>query len=231
MKKPDVRRVVIVGLGGIGTHVAPPLARYLRQKYPQVQLVLVDGDQYEPKNEARQEFDALGNKAEVTAARLKRLLPELSVDAKPRFITADNAFVLIPEGSVVFSCVDNHATRKLLSDHCATLKDVTLISGGNGFDDGNVQVYIRRGKKNLTPPLTYLHPEIQKPTDRNPDELSCEVRSALGTPQLAFANLTAAANMANAFYVITEIGVVYSELYFDIKNGQQRPVLRTEGAK
>ncbi|OGI15742.1 MAG: hypothetical protein A2878_02965 [Candidatus Moranbacteria bacterium RIFCSPHIGHO2_01_FULL_54_31] len=230
MKTSDIKRVIMIGAGGIGTLLAPPLARYLRQKCPKATFVLIDGDQFEPKNEERQEFDELGNKAEVTAARLQRSLPGLAIEAKPRFVTADNVFVLIPEKCFVFSCVDNHATRKLLSEHCATLKDVVLISGGNGFDDGNVQVYIRRSGKDVTPPLTHLHPEIARPADRNPDEMSCEERAAAGTPQLAFANLTVAANMANAFYAVTEVGVVYSELYFDIKTGQQRPVLRTNGS-
>lgn len=225
-----VARIVIIGLGGIGTHLAPVLARYVWRRYPEARMVFIDGDEFEPKNQDRQEFEAYGNKAEVTAERLVRSLPGLSIEVKPHFVTEDNAFVYIPEKSYVFSCVDNHATRKLLSDHLGTLRNAVLISGGNDFHDGNVQVYVRQNGKDVTPPLTYLHEEIERPTDRNPAEMSCEERAASGTPQLAFANMTAAANMTNAFYMVTEGKIAYSELYFDIETGQQRPILRTKGA-
>ena len=148
------------------------------------------------------------------------------IEAKTRFVTADNVFVYIPEGSCVFCGVDNHASRKLLSDHCSTLQDVILISGGNDFDDGNVQVYIRRDGKDVTVPLTHLHPEIEFPKDKNPAELDCMQLAATGTPQLLFANLKVSTEMLCAFWAVTEKAVSYSEVYFDLKTGAQRPILR-----
>jgi len=227
----EIKNVIFVGLGGVGKRLAEPLCQYLLYNSPKTLVTLIDGDTYEPQNAERQMFSELGNKAEVTAQELKLLFPKLAIEAKPKFLTEDNVFVFVPEGSFVFCCVDNHASRKLLSDHCGELEEAVLISGGNDFDDGNVQVYIRHRGKDVTDPLTHLHKEIAEPKDRNPAELTCEERAAAGTPQLIFSNLKVASEMANAFYVVTERGVAYNELYFDIKTGAQRPVMRRKEVK
>jgi len=226
----------VIGLGGIGSHLLSPLCRYLeastsnedkgskKGKDPLHSLVLIDGDDYEAKNASRQEFHDIGNKAEVSAARVKRDYPSLLVEAKPHFVTIENVFLFIEEGDIVFLCVDNHATRKLVSDRCQGLKDVILISGGNEFQDGDVNLYLRRKGKNVTPPLTHLHPEIQNPADRNPDEMSCEELAEVGVPQLIFANLTAATMMLNAFWMVGEYfaercDLKYSVAHFDVLLG------------
>jgi len=224
------KRVVVVGLGGGGTFLVQPLCRYLAYSAPETQVVLIDGDNFEPKNAERQIFTALGNKADVTAAHLRPQFSQLQIETKPRYVTEDNVYLYIKEGDCVFSCVDNHASRKLLSDHCSTLEDVVLISGGNEFDDGNVRMYIRRQGKDLFPPLTHQHPEIQHPTDRNPAELDCLQLAATGSPQLIFANLKAATEMVCLFWVVcTNDDPTYNEVYFDLKTGAQRPVRRNMG--
>jgi molybdopterin/thiamine biosynthesis adenylyltransferase len=224
----DASRIVIVGLGGVGTHIAPVLCQYLTYEQPDLPVFFIDGDKFESRNAQRQVFTSLGNKAEVTAEQLRKDFPELSIESKTRFITDENVYIYIPERSIVFCCVDNHASRKLLSDHCGSLKNAVLISGGNEFDDGNIQVYIREGGKNLTPPLTYLHPEIARPKDRNPAELDCMELAAAGTPQLIFANVKVSTEMLCAFWVVTKKQVMFSEIYFDLKTGAQRPILRKE---
>jgi len=64
-------RIVLVGLGGIGSQLLPSLVRYLAfRPEPRPMLVLVDGDAYEPGNRTRQVFpeSAIGsNKAEALA--------------------------------------------------------------------------------------------------------------------------------------------------------------------
>lgn len=220
------QKIVIVGIGGVGSRLAPVMCQYLAYADPGSQVLLVDGDNFEPKNADRQIFGELGNKAEVTATQIQAQYPQLTVEGKSKFITEDNIFVFVKDGDIVFCCVDNHASRKLLSEHCATLQNVTLISGGNDFDDGNIQVYSRRGGKDLTSPLTHLHPELAEPADKNPATLSCEERAQTGTPQLIFANLKVATEMAAAYYVSTLGKPKYGELYFDLKTGAQRPINR-----
>jgi molybdopterin/thiamine biosynthesis adenylyltransferase len=212
----------------VGTRLSQVVCQYLAHQKTKVTVTLIDGDNFEPKNADRQVFGKLGNKAEVTAERLVEEYPNLTISTKNRYVTEENAFVYIQENSVVFCCVDNHASRKLLSEHCAWLENAVLISGGNDYHDGNVQVFIREKGKNLTPPITYLHPEIAEPADKNPAELSCEELAATSSPQLIFANLKVATEMGILFWLLTERSIPFSELYFDLTTGAQRAINRKE---
>jgi molybdopterin/thiamine biosynthesis adenylyltransferase len=215
-----------IGIGGIGCALLPFLCRYLQYSGEKARITLIDGDRFERANASRQAFGRLGNKAEVKAQELAQEFENLSLRAAPEFVTPENVSRLIREGDVIFLMVDNHASRKLVSDHAATLPEVTLISGGNDFVDGNVQVYLRREGRDLTPSLSRYHPEIAQPQDRNPAELSCEELMAAGAPQLLFTNLMVASMMLNAFYAFTRDRVKYSEVYLDILENLTRPVAR-----
>jgi molybdopterin/thiamine biosynthesis adenylyltransferase len=213
--------IIVVGLGGIGSHLVEPLARYVVAAAPETTLKLVDGDAYSLSNLARQravESHIGGNKAEVQAELVRRALPRLKVVPVPQFVHARNVRDLVTEGSCVLSCVDNHATRKLLNDAVSRLRSGLLVSGGNEYRDGSVQVYVRNGGKNRTNPLDKFHPEIAAPEDDNPADLTCEeLQSLPSQEQIIFTNLTAAALMLNAFYAVAQAGyVLYEEAYFDI---------------
>ena len=106
------------------------------------------------------------------------------------------------------------------------MAEITLISGGNDYEDGNVQVYVRREGRDLTPSLARYHPEIADPRDRNPAALSCEELMAAGAPQLLFANLMVASLMLNAFYALRQGRLNYSEVYLDIVQNLSRAVSR-----
>ena len=126
-------RLVVVGLGGIGSILIERLGRFLNYstEAEQHQLVLVDGDNYEVKNFERQEFSALGPKSEVKANEIKAQYIQLSVEALPMYIDMANINTVIKEGDIVFVCVDNHKTRNIISTYAKMLKDITIISGGN----------------------------------------------------------------------------------------------------
>ena len=174
----------------------------------------------------------MGNKAEVKASELELKFPEIRVDSYDAYINETNTAEVIKEGDVVFISVDNHKTRNIVSNYCKVLKDVTLISGGNELTDGNVQIYIRQGGKDLTPDLCAYHPEIANPIDQLPDEMSCE-ELANADPQLYFTNLGVATLMCWAFYKSIIKGQIdqQSEVYFDMlqmsANSQTR-IVKTE---
>ncbi|MFA6529206.1 MAG: ThiF family adenylyltransferase, partial [Candidatus Gracilibacteria bacterium] len=210
-----------------------PLCRHLNAlaTKDKAQVVVIDGDHYQAENADRQEFLDVGNKAEVSAERMNRDFPDLSIEPKPHYLTEENIFFMINSGDVVLLGVDNHATRKLVSNHCSTLDEIVLISGGNELTDGNVQVYVRSKGKDITPPLTHLHPEIVDPKDRNPADMSCEELAKSGVPQLIFTNLTVAVLMLSAFWMVSKFltgqgKLVYSEQYFDLATGMINAVLR-----
>ncbi|MGB8992520.1 MAG: ThiF family adenylyltransferase [Desulfobaccales bacterium] len=219
-------QIKAIGIGGIGCALLPFLCRYLNYAGERARLTLMDGDRFERANAPRQAFARLGNKAEVKARDLAQEFEALSFRAVPEYVTADNVQRLLVEHDLVFLMVDNHASRRLVDVHAATLSDLTLISGGNDFEDGNVQVYLRRAGRDLTPPLSRYHPEIAAPQDRHPAELSCEELMAAGAPQLLFANLMVASLMLNAFYALRTETPGYGEVYLDIRQNLSRPVSR-----
>jgi molybdopterin/thiamine biosynthesis adenylyltransferase len=215
-----------IGIGGIGCALLPFLCRYLQYSGEPARLTLIDGDHFERANASRQAFARLGNKAEVKARELAGEFEALSFRAVPEYVTAGNLAHLVRDGDLVFLMVDNHASRHLVDEHAAGLREITLISGGNDYEDGNVQVYLRRGGQDLTPRLSRYHLEIARPQDRHPAELSCEELMAAGAPQLLFTNLTVAALMLNAFYALSRGLPGYCEVYLDIRQNICRPVSR-----
>lgn len=235
-KKPVARKplkVKVIGLGGIGLSLLPTLCRYLNyndEKYPAVEVSLIDGDTFEERNRDRQEFVEVGPKASMTAAEYRGQFPRLMFWDHPVYVADNNVIQLIRENDIVLLCVDNHKTRKLVSDRAEELKNVTVISGGNDWTDGNVLVHIRREETNLTPPLANkYHPEIMTPTDKNPAEVEEKAagcaKLAPAAPQLLITNNYIAAIMLAAFFNLVDEEqyekVVaapenYAELYCDL---------------
>ena len=167
----------------------------------------------------------------------------LTLMAVDQLITPENISTLLTSGvnEVVLLCVDNHGTRKLISDYCAGqegfpgVADICLISGGNdgvGADSsgtirrgsyGNVQVYIRRGGTDVSPSLTAFHQEIERPAQQAADEAHCtDILDSV--PQLLFTNLMAASAICNTFWLYLCDAMHYSELGFDIVDARMRPL-------
>jgi molybdopterin/thiamine biosynthesis adenylyltransferase len=229
-------RIVVIGLGGVGSVLGRYLGKFMDSLKRDTTIYLVDGDAFELRNSARMEFSAIGNKAIEKAREFTRIAGEyVRYVPVPQFVTKENAATIIAENDVVFLCVDNHASRLVVSNRCCELDNVVLISGGNdgiekGKDGtfGNVQVFMRCNGGNRTNPLTRFHPEISDPADSEPDELGCgELRDS--APQLLFANLAVASAMLNAFYCCLCNELEYEEIYFSITRGKMVPVKRSVG--
>ena len=222
------RKIKVIGAGGIGGHLLEPLSRYLSYGEDNIEITVFDGDQFEERNKERQRFSACENKASHTVGVLKEQFPKIHFRAKGEYLTPDNIITSIREGDVVFLCVDNHATRKLVSDRCQELDNVTLISGGNDYTDGNVIVYIRKDGKDVTKAPTVLHQKIAAPQDKNPGTLTdaerrgCE-QEARTNPQLLFTNLAIASSMCNCYYAYENDKVNFEQVYVDILTQRMRP--------
>jgi hypothetical protein len=231
--------VKIIGLGGVGAIVARYGAMFLRALATEVRLVLIDGDSYEASNASRMLFGRTGNKAAVVREELLPHVRESRVTllAIEEYVTEENVGRLIQEGDIVALAVDNHATRKLVGEFCASQRrDVCLVSGGNdgvGEDAsgrllrgtyGNCQIHVRARGADVSPPLTHLHPEIREPADHLPTSASC-TELAGSVPQILFANLTVAAAMLNTLWLHLCGALHYGEICFDIADGLMRPVL------
>jgi len=210
--------IVICGLGGIGSVLANTVSRFLNSNdsFKPITIKLVDGDDYEYKNVSRQEFYNYGNKANVKKKELASRFQNINYLDFQMFLDENNISEIVTENSIVFVSVDNHKTRRLVSNYAKKLNDIIIISGGNELTDGNVQIFIRKGGENVTPSLTDYHPEIENPLDKSPDEMSCEELSH-SEPQLYFTNFMVAGHMCSAFYnIIERNNYKISEVYFDI---------------
>lgn len=234
----SVLEVVIIGIGGVGTELAEHLSRILAfgslfRGIKIIKILLVDGDAYEFRNADRQRFPQVGNKAIVQAESLSQEYQRILFGAIPLFVGEKNsekeisAKSVVKEGRIVFLAPDNGKTRKIVNDHCATLKNVVLISGGNDIVDGYTHIYVRKHGKDITPPLTYMNPSVSEPKDKSPAEMGCgELMQA--KPQLYLANLDVAQSMLILFHLLTatpvEKELPFFRIYCDLSTGNRRVV-------
>lgn len=227
------RRYVVVGLGGIGAIVAEFLSRYVMSHQSKTPLCLVDGDHYEEHNRARMRFESYENKAVTTSRELvHQTRRTITIVPTATYVTEENIGEIIQEEDGVLLCVDNHATRKLVSDHCQTLHTIAIFSGGNdGVDEthhgtfGNVQIVIRQDGRNLTNALTAYHPEIANPADRHPEDPGCDdLQPTL--PQLLFTNLAVASALLSTLSAWQHSRLTYEELYMETSLGKTTPIRR-----
>lgn len=224
-------RIVIMGLGGIGSHLAPIVCR-IASNHPSSpkSVVFVDGDRYSVGNLDRQnasEVDIGKNKAEATMARLSRQFPKLTFSNVPEYFSGRNAEKLVTDESIVILGFDNYKSRLEVSLRCQEVPTVALISAGNDLMDGSVLFQLRAGKKNIHCPIEAFHPEIENPRDENPaDVVHCDDEAnAPAGGQTIVANLQAAVVAASYFLnllnSIKEGGrdkfkIIPNEVYFDL---------------
>jgi len=209
-------RYLVVGCGGTGSHLVPPLITYLSSHSNDWLLGLMDGDDVEEKNFDRQLFEPSAlNENKATA--LRKAYPHIkNIAAIPNYLSKDNIADTIQENSVVLICVDNFPVRALIEDHCLTLDNVVVINGGNEIDTGSCQIWVRKDGVNVTPKLSFLHPEIRQPgVDRA--EMSCQQIAELpGGEQLITTNMSSALWMLIALMSFHNDTISYTELQFNL---------------
>ncbi len=111
------KRVLIIGCGGLGGHLADLIAR-IGVKFIRV----VDGDVFDTSNLNRQllsEVDLIGtSKAKAAEARIRHINPDIAVEAAECFMTADNVQALVADCDIVLDGLDGIEPRKLLKSAC-----------------------------------------------------------------------------------------------------------------
>lgn len=193
---------LLIGAGGTGSIIAPHLARHLRKTHPTgFALTIVDGDKVSERNTGRQDYlrDHIGaNKADILAAR---------INATPvcEYIDQSSARRLIRENDTVIIAVDNYRARADIERRALELSDVTVINGGNEANTASCQIFMRRAGENVTPPLSYQHPEILTP-GLTRGQLGCMAHADdPEDDQTIAANLMSAAWMMAALYHLANI--------------------------
>lgn len=222
------QRYAMIGAGGTASYLANPVLRYLNVHHggsdPDVwQFGVIDGDQVETHNLERQQFGpetVAVNKAKALVAQFPHLSNILAV---PEYVGPTNIVQFLNDGVVVFLCVDNFKVRKLVQAYCLTLDNATIINGGNERHTGSCQIFVRRNGENLTPPIDFLHPEMDV-DDGDRSAMSCEEIAQLpGGEQLLATNMASGMWMLMALIKLhTEI--TWTEMQFNILTGESDAV-------
>ncbi len=137
------QRVVVVGMGGVGTWVAEALARS-----GVGHLALIDADDLCLSNTNRQ-LPALDghygrNKAVVMAERCRAINPLIEVDAVPSFLTPANLPVLLDrEYSLVLDACDSFRSKVEAIAWCRRRKQPVITIGSAGGRRDATQVRVR----------------------------------------------------------------------------------------
>ena len=131
-------RVLVVGCGGLGVPVISYLAGAGIGR-----LGLVDSDRLEASNLHRQTLYALADvgqlKAQLAAARVSALNPDVDVQVYPVRLDATNASDLIGQYDLVIDCTDNFSTKFLLNDVCVQKRVPAIFSSVYQYE-GQLQV-------------------------------------------------------------------------------------------
>ena len=122
-------RVLIVGVGGLGS----PIALYLTGSESNLQRQVL----YNEKE--------IGlSKAEKAREHLQALNSHVRIEAYPERLTAENAEAIIGQYDLVLDGCDNFATRYLINDTCIRLGKVYIYGAIRAFD-GQVSVFNYQG--------------------------------------------------------------------------------------
>ena len=134
-----LRRIVVVGLGGTGSHLARNLARLLvhrRQNSQSIpELVFVDPDIVEEKNIGRQLFSPAELHQPKAIALARRYNYTFGLEIKAICEPLD-AKKHIGRNDLICGCVDNYHARREI----ARAEGHTWIDAGNDFDHGQVVI-------------------------------------------------------------------------------------------
>src|SRR5271163_4803934 len=132
-------RVLVVGLGGLGS----PVLQYLAGAGVGC-LGIIDGDTLDASNLHRQPIYALadvgGQKAGLAAAAVQRINPSVRVDIHPGRLSADNALDLVRGYDVVVDCSDNFRAKYLINDAAVLAQRPAVFASVYQYE-GQLQVY------------------------------------------------------------------------------------------
>jgi hypothetical protein len=104
------RRVVIVGVGALGSHVV------LFSRNWKADIAVIDHDRVEVRNIASQFHSQMGSgkqKAKALEAAMQGLFHR-PIEPFPVKLTKDNVRQLLGDASLIIDCTDNHEARSLI---------------------------------------------------------------------------------------------------------------------
>jgi hypothetical protein len=135
MEKLELARIVVCGVGALGSPLVDNLTRHGAKN-----LVIVDKDRVEEHNIGTQVFERGeigGWKADVLASRVFRSTGT-EIEGVSKELTAQNIAKFTRRADIVVDCFDNSASRRLVSDWCRD-KSLACLHLGVNIDYGEVK--------------------------------------------------------------------------------------------
>ncbi len=242
-------KIVMLGAGGTGGHIAPHLYRllYALERRP-CRFLIVDGDLVEKKNLIRQNFieaDLGENKAKILAERYSSVFgleteyipayieseEELKRLVTPRVWRAGPYAKPVSELVILIGAVDNNKSRSLCHRVFYQMENLVYIDSGNGEYTGQVVCGVRSGGRTFQKPVGVLYPEILDGTDKFPTQLSC-AEASVSAPQAITANITAACAVVDLVYNILVRGETSVQaISFSTTSVNMRPTIKEKRRK
>ena len=236
-------KVVMLGAGGTGGHIAPHLYRLLYALERPVRFIICDGDVVESKNLVRQNFipaDLGENKARVLAERYSTVFG-METEYVPSFVENEERLkeliepwiyhtgvylsTPVTEQVILIGAVDNNKSRQLCHKVFYQAEELVYIDSGNGEYTGQVVCGIRSGGRTLYRPVGAVYPDVLKETDKFPTELSC-AEASVSAPQSIAANITAATAVVDIIYhILAEGESRVRQVTFSTTSCNVRPIL------
>ncbi len=137
-------RVLIVGLGGLGS----PVLQYLAGAGVGY-LGLVDADNLDPSNLHRQPIYALADagkpKIDLARAAINKINPSVHVETHAQRFNADNALQLTRSYDLVIDCTDNFRAKYLINDAAVLAQRPAVFASVYQYE-GQLQVYKPQAK-------------------------------------------------------------------------------------
>lgn len=242
-------KIIMLGAGGTGGHIAPNLYRLLYSLERSVKVIIADGDIVEEKNLVRQNFisaDLGRNKAQVLAERYATAFG-MEVQYIPEFIENEDKLTELVkpdtyqpspysyqrlEGlSILIGAVDNNRSRQLCHQVFTKVDNLIYLDSGNGEFTGQVVCGIRRKGQTYYKPIGEVYPDVLEDMDKFPTELSC-AEAALSAPQSIVANIMAATAVVSYLYNILVLGSIETRsITFSTRSVNLKPNLSQKRRK
>lgn len=164
-------KIVQLGAGGTGGHIAPHLYRLLYALDRSTRYIICDGDVVEEKNLVRQNFtpaDLGENKAKVLAERYSAVFG-METEYLPSFVETGEQLrqlltpqkwrvgtygqEVIKEMVILLGAVDNNKSRQLCHRVFHQARELIYIDSGNGEFTGQVVCDILQAGRTIYPSI------------------------------------------------------------------------------
>lgn len=150
--------VAVVGLGGVGAVAAEMIVRA-----GVGHVTVLDCDTVSETNRNRQIIAMVSTvgrrKSEVVAERLMDINPELDLDVRDCYLTAENVGEIFPVGKIpdfVIDAIDTLAPKLALIKHCVDNRIGLVSSMGSGAKYDVTKIRIADISKSFNCPLAYI---------------------------------------------------------------------------